>query len=232
MRLLAILINLLFINSYIYGQGNNKKQLIMNTNETFLNNVHPEAKKILSNALYWDLDNPNGPFSLNRISNTFGEFTEWRNYNQKANLLDYFPEIGYNALVFDRNKTDIETIKAFYKVHYDMQKSFAAEYAKMFDSMKTEKSETILKSQENAMEETAQNMGKTALREHDDKIISIGFGQFITEGVIDPEMKVLTEKAIIRQLLPFVLEQFQDTEYREGRARDLTILLNDLNKIK
>lgn len=207
----------------------------MNTDEQFQNKIHPSAKSILTSEFYWNLDNPNGPFSLNRVSNTFGEFVEWRNENQTKSILDYFPEIGSNELIFDRNRTDIESIISFYKVHYELQKSMFSQYGNIFDSTSNGENgvnKISTEQQNEIIEQTARQMGETALKEHDDMVISIGFGQFITEGTIDQALKLLTEKAIQRQLTPFVLDQFEDIEYRNERKQEFEIMLNDLSKIK
>lgn len=60
----------------------------------------------------------------------------------------------------------------------------------------------------------------------DDLIISIGFGQFIIEGKIDPDLKSLTLIALQRQLLSISLELF-DLNYRAKRIKEL----NRMNEI-
>lgn len=214
----------------------------MNTQKNFKDSVNSNAKLLLTNEFYWDLENHNSPFSLNRVSNTFTDFIEWRKKNLKTNITDYFPEIGENELIFDRNKTDLETVKAFYEIHSNMQKEMFGMLGNLMDSITSQVNELTGKdritkkiSQEEKneiLERTANQMGATALMEHDDEIITVGFAQFVTEGTIDKDMKVLTEKAIQRQLLPYVLDQFEDIEFRKRREVEFKIMLEDLNKIK
>ena len=232
MKQISILILLLIMTSC---QTKKIKNNNMNTNKNFKDLIHKNAKLILTNKFYWDIDNPNGPFSINRVSNTFEEFSNWRNENLNKNILDYFPSIAENNLIFDRNSTDTNTIKQFLKVHYDLQASIFETLGSLLDSSAKQfgnEKELTEQYKNNILSEAANNISYTALKEHDDMIISVGFGQFVIEGTIDNEVKVLTEKAIFRQLLPIMLLHFQDNKYQVERKRDLEIMLNDLHKIK
>ncbi|WP_106520908.1 hypothetical protein [Taibaiella chishuiensis] len=194
------------------------------------NNIHPKAKEILKDEFYWDLTNPNSPFSINRISNSFQEFEEWRREHSSEDAIDFLPVWDENGFIFDRDKTDVQSIENFCDMHYQYQKQMLQQYFEMMKSANI--GDQLSEEEQNeGIEETARQQGITMLKEQDDKIISAGFGQFILEGKIDSALKIATEKAIERQLNPFVIAAFHDEDFQHQRKRDLKQLFSDLNEI-
>lgn len=201
-----------------------------NTNSDFRSQVHEHAAGILTHDLYWDIENPDGPFSLNRVSNTFGEFVAWRVEHPGNQAQDFLPLIEPGGLIFDRNSIDEEDVAAFLQIHHDMLAGMSDIFGKLFDS-------SIIPLQlpegarEHMMEETFQDAGFSSLKEQDDMIISAGFGQLVLEGNIDASLKLLTEKALIRQSMPLLLSRFPDEDYQQQRRLNLEIMLQDLRKV-
>jgi uncharacterized protein YfeS len=236
MKKILIIIVTILVAIMIYKITNSHKTVyksMLNTDQNFKNEIHESAKSILTDDFYWDIDNPNSPFSTNRVTNTFQEYIEWRKDNINISVLKYFPEIGENELVFDRNATDVEAIKSYFKIYYELHKNMHSQFDGIFDTLqKTLNTKITPEEQKKVLEESANQMGVIALKEHDDMIISAGFGQFVTEGKIDKELKILTKKAISRQLLPFVLDEFGDKEFQEKRQKEFEVMLNDLTRVE
>ncbi|MFN3404772.1 MAG: hypothetical protein ACK40G_11790 [Cytophagaceae bacterium] len=67
-------------------------------------------------------------------------------------------------------------------------------------------------------------VGDRMLWGQDAAIIAVGFGQFVLEGIIDDEVKVLTKTAIKRELLPILLNSWSG-DYLEIRREQLTKML-------
>ncbi len=194
------------------------------------NNIHPKAKEILKDEFYWDLTNPNGPFSINRISNSFQEFEEWRREHRTDGAIDFLPVCDENGFIFDRDKTDVQSIEDFFDAHYQYHKQMMQQYLEMMTGGNT--GDQLSEEEQNeSIEEMARQQGITILKAQDDKIISAGFGQFILEGKIDSALKIATEKAIERQLNSFVIASFHDEDFQQQRKRDLNQLCSDLHKI-
>lgn len=73
-------------------------------------------------------------------------------------------------------------------------------------------------------------MGDMSLLGQDNAIIAVAFGQLILEGRIVSEMQALSRAAIRRQLLPLLLNPFEE-EYRALRIDKLNRMLQTLNKL-
>lgn len=74
------------------------------------------------------------------------------------------------------------------------------------------------------------SMGIRMIMGQDDVLIAIGFSQFATEGRIDKELQELTVKAIQRELLPVMLDEF-DEKYRDSRRKKLQKMLSAVEKM-
>jgi uncharacterized protein YfeS len=76
---------------------------------------------------------------------------------------------------------------------------------------------------------TSKEIGGSYLLGQDNAIIGIGFAQFVLEGHIDDDIKALTITAIKRQLLPLLINRYDDN-YRYKRKQQLTMMLEVINK--
>lgn len=76
---------------------------------------------------------------------------------------------------------------------------------------------------------SSNSMGDSFLLGQDNAIIGIGFAQFVLEGGIDDDIKNLTITAIKRQLLPLLINRYDDN-YRDIRKQQLTKMHEVLNK--
>ena len=72
---------------------------------------------------------------------------------------------------------------------------------------------------------TANGINRDYLLAQDNAIIGIGFAQFVLEGRIDKDIKLLTTIAIKRELLPILINDY-DENYREKRREQLTKMLS------
>jgi uncharacterized protein YfeS len=77
---------------------------------------------------------------------------------------------------------------------------------------------------------TTGNMGGIYLRGLDNAIIAVGFGQFVLEGEIGEDIKVLTKTAIQRELLPVLINRW-DGEFKTIRALQLNKMLKSVDKM-
>jgi uncharacterized protein YfeS len=63
----------------------------------------------------------------------------------------------------------------------------------------------------------------------DNAIIGVGFAQFVLEGHIENDIKDLTTTAIKRQLLPLLINRY-DEDYRGKRKEQLNKMLEVVKK--
>ncbi len=64
----------------------------------------------------------------------------------------------------------------------------------------------------------------------DAAIVSIAFGQLYLEGTIDDDFKELAKTTILRQLIPEMLNFWDDT-YKHTRESQLKVMLEDLKQV-
>jgi uncharacterized protein YfeS len=77
---------------------------------------------------------------------------------------------------------------------------------------------------------SSSKLGTRTLIGQDDAIIAIGFGQFVLEGKIDEDIKLLTKTAIKRELLPVLIETW-DGDYKKTRIEHLNKMLTVVDKM-
>lgn len=77
---------------------------------------------------------------------------------------------------------------------------------------------------------SSNSLGKITLTGQDNAIISIGFGQFVLEGKIDEDLKMLTKTALKRELLPSIIGMWE-TDYQKQRIKLLTKMLVTVDKM-
>lgn len=77
---------------------------------------------------------------------------------------------------------------------------------------------------------SSSQIGSRTLIGQDNAIIAVGFGQFVLEGKIDEDIKALTKTALKRELLPSIIEMW-DEEYKKTRMEQLTKMLATVDKM-
>jgi len=77
---------------------------------------------------------------------------------------------------------------------------------------------------------SSSSIGARTLIGQDNAIIAIGFGQFVLEGKIDEDIKVLTKTALNRELLPSIINMWDD-EYKKIRTEQLTKMLTTVDRM-
>jgi uncharacterized protein YfeS len=76
---------------------------------------------------------------------------------------------------------------------------------------------------------SSKEMGGSFLLGQDNAIIGTGFAQFVLEGHMENDIKGLTITAIKRQLLPLLINRY-DESYRDKRKQQLTKMLEVVSK--
>jgi uncharacterized protein YfeS len=199
--------------------------------------AHPNAKKLLTEDFYWSSIEESGPFGNDDGFDAFAEFRQWRVKNKNITPIKYLERlfIEWDYPKFDWNEMDTEKIAEYLsaKTQIDSSaindqmpamlehfKQMAMDAGKEFDEKQIKEMMTA----------TSENMGGTFLLGQDNAIISVGFGQFVLEGKIDKDLKALTKTAIQRQLLPILIDKW-DEDYKKTRAEQLTKMLAALDKM-
>jgi uncharacterized protein YfeS len=73
-------------------------------------------------------------------------------------------------------------------------------------------------------------IGENTLIGQDNAIIAIGFGQFVLEGKIDPDMQKLTRVALQREMSPVLINMFA-REHQKKRLDQLRKMLSSVDKM-
>lgn len=76
---------------------------------------------------------------------------------------------------------------------------------------------------------SSQELGGSYLLGQDNAIIGTGFAQFALEGRVDNDIKALTITAIKRQLLPVLINRY-DEGYRQIRKDQLTRMMEVMSE--
>lgn len=210
--------------------------LTTKSNETLLETtkIHPNAKKVLKSDFYWNDEDPNNPFITNKMTNTFRMFELWRQHHENETPVNFLPKYSTNEMSLYRNEISPDKIKEIYTNLYNDQKKIIDGDSEILVKIELSPSDINKASQaqkEAIIEKTVKQDSYISLIEEDNLIIAVGFGQFALEGRIDNELKMLTEKALIRQLDPFVLGLVSNNENIAVRKNDLALMLQDLKSI-
>lgn len=210
--------------------------LTSKSNETLLETIkiHPNAKKVLKSDFYWNDEDPNNPFITNKITNTFRVFELWRQHHENETPVNFLPKYSTNEMSLYRNEISPDKIKEIYMNLYNDQKKIIDGDSEILVKIELSPNDINKASQaqkEAIIEKTVKQDSYISLIEEDNLIIAVGFGQFALEGRIDNELKTLTEKALIRQLDPFVLGLVSNNENIAVRKNDLALMLQDLKSI-
>jgi uncharacterized protein YfeS len=237
----------IFINSLITitllssckGQTsiNETKNMQMDNYELSRETSHPKAKQILTDDFFWSSIEESGPFGNDDGSDTFSGFRQWRMANKNASPLKFLEElfISWNYPKFNLNELDTTKIRAYISSetlvdNAEIKEQMTTMMEHFKEKAKEEGKEFNEKQFKEMMAATSNNMGGTYLLGQDNAVISVGFGQFVLEGKIDEEIKTLTKTAINRELLPILIDRW-DNPYRKIRIDQLTKMLAALNKM-
>ena len=199
--------------------------------------AHPKAKEILIDDFYWSPIEESAPFGSDDGSDAFYGFRQWRATNKNTSPLKFLEElfISWEYPKFNLNELDTS------KIHTYISSKTSVDNPEINEQMKTVMEHFKQKAKEEGkefdekqfkemMSATSSNMGGTYLLGQDNAIISVGFGQFVLEGKIDPDLKALTKTAINRELLPILIDRW-DNPYKQTRIDQPTKMLTVLDKM-
>lgn len=211
---------------------------LTNTNVISRETAHPRAKALLTEDFYWSPIEESGPFGNDDGSDALYDFLEWRKSNGSESPLRFLDTliILWNYPKFDWNELDTNMIQDYLKAqgkykpekltreHIEDMRPFYQELAKKQNEVFDEKKFLV------QLESSEVSNRHRLLLGQDNAIISIGFGQFASEGRIDPELKRVTLIAIRRELLPILIREWDD-DYKQTRINQLKSMLEVVDEM-
>jgi uncharacterized protein YfeS len=198
--------------------------------------AHPDAQALMTDDFFWSPIEESGPFGSDDGSDAAYGFRQWRPFNKTASPVTYLDELirEWNYPFFDYREMDTTKIEEYISSRANPDESTIKEQIQtMKEVMKNspDNSFSTLDDQQlrNLVVASSEEIGGTFLRGQDSAIIGTAFAQFVLEGRIDKDLKSLTTIAIQRQLMPTLINRYDD-EYREIRELQLTKMLEVITK--
>lgn len=208
---------------------------IMDKFEFSLKTAHPHAQALMPEDFYWSPIEETAPFGSDDGSDAAYGFREWRLTNKSLSPIIYLKELieRWQYPYFDWNEMDTTKIKEYIVSSANIDEaSIQQQMEQLKNAMKNSADssfhnidETLLRQ---AVISSSQEMGGSSLLGQDNAIIGTGFAQFALEGKIDNNLKALTITAINRQLLPVLINRY-DEDYQNKRKQQLTKMLGVIN---
>jgi uncharacterized protein YfeS len=192
--------------------------------------ANAKAKRLMNEDFFWSPIAESGPFGNDSGSEAAEGFNEWRKANKTGDPVDYLRELisSWGFPSFDWNLLDPVKISEYVQIKANTD-NIVEQVAQFKEILKNspsglsgDSSDEILKQ---VIRNSAENMGGTYLLQIDNGIIGTGFAQLAIEGKIDRDLQYLTSTAIKRQLLPILIERY-DEDHKEMRKQILTKMLN------
>ena len=130
---------------------------------------------------------------------------------------------------------DSSKIISYINSEKKLDDSYIEEQLKIFKEILKNSADTTQKNTDDStlrtiIIESAKSMNGTFLLGQDNAIIGTCFAQFALEGRVDKELKEITRLAIKRQLLPILIDRY-DEPYKTTRTEQLTKMLLVLDSI-
>jgi len=239
--LTTFLTSLLFIGCS-NGQTNNNPDAVKRQNKTMDNfeysykTAHPKAQALMKDEFYWSPIEESAPFGSDDGSDAAYGFRQWRLLNKASSPVTYLNELirRWQYPFFDYNEMDTTKIKEyiFSKANPD-ETTIQQQIQMMKEAFKNSPDTSMKKLDDKQLRDlitsSSKEMGGSYLLGQDNAIIGIGFAQFVLEGHIDNDIKALTITAINRQLLPMLINRYDD-KYRDTRKQQLTKMLEVIYK--
>lgn len=224
------------------GQKNNsttaakQKDNSMRNVEFTFKSAHPKAKALMTDEFYFSPIEETAPFGSDDGWDAAIGFKEWRRSNKTTSPVVYLKNLiaGWQYPFFDYNEMDTAKIKEYI---YQKKTLSEADIQQQINTLKEINKKSAgtsgMKLDDTQLREiilsSSQEMNGIYLLGQDNAIIGIGFAQFVLEGHIDQDIKDLTITAIKRQLLPLLINRYDDN-YRDKRKQQLTKMLEVVNK--
>ena len=209
----------------------------MDNNIIARENAHHTAQKLLTDEFFFSLEEDSAPFGNEDGLDAFNGFKQWHSKNKVNNSIQYIHELldELNYPEFDLHELDPEKIKEYIEQKTESDNlSINDQIPIMLDQIKQMASASGKEFDEDKIKEmmlgTSEDMGTTFLLGQDNSIIAVAFGQLILEGRIDKGLHELVEIALQRQLLPVLIDKW-DEEYQEVRKAHLNKMLEVIKKV-
>jgi uncharacterized protein YfeS len=199
--------------------------------EYAFNSAHPKAQALMTDEFYWSPIEETAPFGSDDGSDAAYGFREWRLLNKNASPVSYLKELieRWQYPYFDYNEMDTAKIKAYITSQANPDEHAVEQQMQMMREALQNSPDTMMKDLDDKqlreiMNATSKELGGSFLIGQDNAIIGIGFAQFVLEGHIDNDIKALTITAINRQLLPLLINRYDDS-YQKIRKEQLSKML-------
>lgn len=240
MRILfsVTLLSSLIVSSCSNGQAKQPIADSMANFEYSLKNAHPNAKALMTEEFYWSPIEETAPFGNDDGFDAGYGFRQWRQLNRSQSPVVYLNDLikSWQYPYFDYNEMDTAKIAAYISSRDNPDEKEMQSRLELFKEAIKMSADTSMKKM---TDEQLREMAKAAstgiagryLLGQDNAIIAIGFAQFVLEGTIENEMKLLTVTALKRQLQPMLINRY-DPDYRDRRKEQLTKMLGVINSVK
>lgn len=208
----------------------------MDNFEYSFKSAHPKAQALMTDEFYWSPIEETAPFGSDDGSDAAYGFRQWRLLHKTASPVNFLKELieRWQYPYFDYNEMDTAKIKVYITSQANPDEHAIEQQMQMMkeafkNSPDTSMSNIDDKQFREIMNASAKELGGSFLLGQDNAIIGISFAQFVLEGHIDNDIKALTITAIKRQLLPLLINRYDDN-YRDVRKQQLTKMLDVINK--
>ncbi|RZK01836.1 MAG: hypothetical protein EOO46_19095 [Flavobacterium sp.] len=192
----------------------------------------------MTDEFYWSPIEETAPFGSDDGFDAAYGFRQWRLLNKSTSPLTYLKDLieGWQYPFFDYNEMDTTKIKEYITSKPSLdENAIQQQMQTLREALKNSPDTTrnILNDEQlrDLINSTSKDMGGSFLLGQDNAIIGTGFAQFVLEGHIDKDLKALTIMAIKRQLLPLLINRY-DESYRDKRRQQLTKMLEVINRVK
>lgn len=188
--------------------------------------AHPKAKKLMDEDFFWSPIDEAGPFGSDAGSDAAAGFNQWREANKSISPVKYLGDllVSWGFPLFDWNELDPSKIEDYIQIRSNTD-NMAQQIQQFKDAMQNSPggpgNDLSDESLQDLILKSAEGMGGRYLLEMDNAIIGTGFAQFAIEGKIDADLQYLAYTALKRQLLPILIDKYDDS-YKEIRRQMLT----------
>ena len=218
------------------NQQNDKNIKAMDNFEYSFKSAHPKAQALMTDEFYWSPIEETAPFGSDDGSDAAYGFRQWRLLNKTSSPVTYLKDLiaSWQYPFFDYNEMDTTKIKEYISSKANPDEAAIQQQMQMLkEAFKNSQDTSMNKLDEKQLRDlfnsTSKEMGGSYLLGQDNAIIGTGFAQLVLEGHIDNDIKTLTMTAIKRQLLPLLINRYDDN-YRDKRKQQLTKMLEVVNK--
>lgn len=201
-----------------------------------LKSAHPNAQALMTDEFYFSPIAESGPFGSDDGWEAAYGFRDWRRSHKTTSPVVFLKELiaEWNYPFFDYNEMDTTKIKEFLNQKKELSEAEIQQQIEMMKEMQKKMPDSTGREMDDkhwreVILTSSQNMNGIFLLGQDNAIIGIGFAQFVLEGHIDNDIRDLTLKAITRQLLPVLINRYDDN-IRDKRKEQLTKMLAVINK--